>query len=55
MNDNIYLKEEKQTSRKQQIRARLALLNDELNRLYGERIEVINTMSKLRDELASLD
>jgi hypothetical protein len=54
MNDNIYDKQVKPTSRKQYINMRLALLGDELARIDKEKIEILAIVVELKTELRSL-
>lgn len=54
MNDKIYMKPSKPTSRSQQIKARLALLGDELVRLEEEKISVLADIVTLKTELGGI-
>jgi hypothetical protein len=50
MNDNIYNKQVKPTSRKQYINMRLALLGDELTRINKDKIDILALMVELKAE-----
>ena len=54
MDDKIYSKKEKPTSRKQQIMAKLAALNDYLVFLEKDKIETLAEIVELREELRSI-
>ena len=54
MPDNIYDKQVKPTSRRQQINTRVALLGDELARIDEEKIEVLALIVELNTELRGL-
>lgn len=53
MNDKIYIKPDK-AGTKQQLRSRIALLEDEYARLTEERANVLADITKLRQKLNNL-
>ena len=54
MNDKIYARPSKPTSRKQQISTQLALLGDELVRINNEKIDILALVVELKVELKNL-
>ena len=54
MNDKIYARPSKPTSRKQQISTQLALLGDELVRINNEKIDILALVVELKMEFKTL-